>query len=78
VDKAQPDLSLVVHSYQGIRLRDAIYRYRVPTLIDLVKCCIRDVSFGVLAITILNTVLRPLLAKWHPLFLEYDGRDING
>jgi len=31
-----------------------------------------EVSFGVLAITILNTVFRPLLAKWHPLLLEYE------
>lgn len=31
-----------------------------------------DISFGFLAITILNNVLRPLLAKWHPLLLEYE------
>jgi hypothetical protein len=31
-----------------------------------------QVSFGFLAMTILNTVLRPLLAKWHPLLLEYE------
>jgi hypothetical protein len=31
-----------------------------------------EVSFGFLAITILNHVLRPILAKWHPLLLEYE------
>jgi hypothetical protein len=35
-----------------------------------------EISFGVLAITILNTVLRPLLAKWHPLLLEYEHRRV--
>jgi hypothetical protein len=28
-------------------------------------------SFGYLAIAILNGVLRPILAKWHPLLLHY-------
>ena len=31
-----------------------------------------DVSFGFLAISILNYVLRPVLAKWHPLLLDYE------
>lgn len=31
-----------------------------------------DVSFGYLAIAILNYALRPVLAKWHPLLLEYE------
>jgi hypothetical protein len=30
-------------------------------------------SFGYLAIAILNGVLRPILAKWHPLLLHYQG-----
>jgi hypothetical protein len=30
-----------------------------------------NISFGYLAIAILNGVLRPVLAKWHPLFLQY-------
>ena len=30
-------------------------------------------SFGYLAVTILNTVLRPVLAKWHPLLLDYES-----
>lgn len=32
-----------------------------------------DVSFGHLAVKILNQVLRPVLAKWHPLVLHYEG-----
>lgn len=31
-----------------------------------------DLSFGHLAINILNFVLRPIVAKWHPLLLEYE------
>jgi hypothetical protein len=32
------------------------------------------ISFGYLAVAILNTVLRPVLAKWHPLLLDYEDR----
>ena len=32
-----------------------------------------DVSFGYLAVIILNTVLRPVLAKWHPLLLAHEN-----
>jgi hypothetical protein len=32
-----------------------------------------DVSFGYIAITVLNYVLRPVLAKWHPLLLDYEN-----
>lgn len=32
-----------------------------------------DLSFGYLAVAILNTVLRPVLAKWHPLLLDYEN-----
>jgi hypothetical protein len=31
-----------------------------------------ELSFGYLAISILNFVLRPVLAKWHPLLLDYE------
>jgi len=31
-------------------------------------------SFGYLAVIILNQVLRPVLAKWHPLLLDYESR----
>jgi len=31
-----------------------------------------DLSFGHLAISILNYSLRPLLAKWHPLLLDHE------
>lgn len=30
-------------------------------------------SFGYLAVTILNVVLRPVLSKWHPLLLDYEN-----
>ena len=33
-----------------------------------------ELSFGYLAISILNFVLRPVLAKWHPLLLDYEHR----
>ncbi|MEH1786501.1 MAG: hypothetical protein V7L23_13180 [Nostoc sp.] len=32
------------------------------------------ISFGYLAIAVLNTVLRPVLAKWHPLLLDYESK----
>lgn len=31
-------------------------------------------SFGILAVTILNQSLRPLLTKWHPLLLSYEQK----
>jgi len=30
-------------------------------------------SFGSLAVTILNVVIRPVLANWHPLLLDYEN-----
>ena len=30
-------------------------------------------SFGYLAVAILNTVLRPVLSEWHPLLLDYES-----
>lgn len=30
-------------------------------------------SLGYLAVTILNTVLRPFLSKWHPLLLDFEA-----
>jgi len=35
------------------------------------------ISFGYLAVTILNTVLRPVLAKWHPLLLDHESKREN-
>lgn len=32
-----------------------------------------NISFGYLAVAILNVVLRPVLAKWHPLLLDYES-----
>lgn len=34
-------------------------------------------SFGYLAVTILNTVLRPVLSKWHLLLLEHESTKAN-
>ena len=31
-----------------------------------------DVSFGYVALAVLNHVLRPVLAKWHPLLQDYE------
>jgi hypothetical protein len=31
-----------------------------------------NISFGYLAVSILNAVIRPVLAKWHPLLLDYE------
>ena len=31
-----------------------------------------NISFGYLAVTILNVSLRPVLATWHPLLLDYE------
>lgn len=36
-----------------------------------------NLSFGYLAVAILNTVLRPVLAKWHPLLLDYENTKKN-
>ena len=33
-----------------------------------------NLSFGYLAVTILNVVLRPVLAKWHPLLLDHESK----
>ena len=32
-----------------------------------------NLSFGYLAVVILNVVLRPVLAKWHPMLLDYES-----
>lgn len=37
----------------------------------------RKTSFGVIAISILNTTIRPLLAKWHPLLLDYESKKMD-
>jgi transcriptional regulator with XRE-family HTH domain len=34
----------------------------------------KNQPFSYLAITMLNTILRPLLAKWHPLLKDYEDR----
>ena len=32
-----------------------------------------QLSFGYLSVAVLNGVLRPLLAKWHPLLIDYEA-----
>ncbi len=32
-----------------------------------------DVSFGQIAVAVLNEALRPFLTKWHPLLLDYEA-----
>ncbi len=36
-----------------------------------------NLSFGYLAVVIINVVLRPVLAKWHPLLLNYESTKKN-
>jgi hypothetical protein len=38
----------------------------------------KALSFGYLAVNILNYALRPLLAKWHPLLLDYEAHRPKG
>src|SRR5207245_2490047 len=33
-----------------------------------------ELSFGYIAVAVLNVVLRPILAKWHPLLVDYQSR----
>ncbi len=33
-----------------------------------------QLTFGYISVAMLNAVLRPLLAKWHPLLLDYESR----
>jgi hypothetical protein len=37
-----------------------------------------DLSFGYLAVAVLNGVLRPLLASWHPLLLDHEASRPEG
>lgn len=32
-----------------------------------------DLSFGYIAVALLNSAIRPTLAKWHPLLLDYES-----
>ena len=33
-----------------------------------------NLSFGVLAVAMLNVLIRPFLARWHPLLLDHESR----
>jgi hypothetical protein len=35
-------------------------------------------SFGLLSVAVLNTVLRPILSKWHPLLEDYEASKPSG
>ena len=37
-----------------------------------------DLSFGQVAVAVLNGVLRPAMAKWHPLLLDHEARRPEG
>lgn len=37
-----------------------------------------DLSFGYLAVAVLNTVIRPVLAKWHPILEDYESERLEG
>jgi hypothetical protein len=41
---------------------------------DVAKSDDGDMSFGKLSVSVLNLVLRPVLAKWHPLLLDYESK----
>jgi hypothetical protein len=41
---------------------------------DVAKPQTDNISFGYLAVSILNSALRPLLTKWHPLLFEYENK----
>ncbi len=34
----------------------------------------KDLCFGFLAVSLLNTVIRPMLAKYHPLLLDHESK----
>lgn len=36
-----------------------------------------NLSFGYIAVAILNTCIRPVLSKWHPLLLDYESKRGN-
>lgn len=37
-----------------------------------------QITFGYLAVVILNFVLRPILSKWHPLLQDYENKRPDG
>jgi hypothetical protein len=50
----------------------SILRHHGPDVAKLRRG--ENTSFGHLAVAILNEVLRPFLAKWHPLLLDWESR----
>jgi len=36
------------------------------------------ISFGLLSVAVLNSVLRPILSKWHPLLDDYEAKRPSG
>lgn len=66
-------------------LREALYS--LHALFDITRKILREsgpsvarpkgehnLSLGFIAVAILNTVLRPVLAKWHPLLSDYEAQ----
>jgi hypothetical protein len=49
-----------------------ILKQHGPRVAQPLKLEAGQVSFGILAVSVLNRVLRPFLARWHPLLLEYE------
>jgi hypothetical protein len=63
-----------LYSLFGIT-RDILKRYgpgvAMPKRMD-------GISFGYLAVVVLNNVLRPVLAKWHPLLQAHESKNKDG
>ncbi len=60
-----------LHALFGIT-RDILKRYgpsvAIPKRMD-------GITFGYLAVVVLNNVLRPVLAKWHPLLQSHENKN---
>lgn len=55
--------------------RDILKKYGPDVAIPRKK---NELSFGKLAVIILNYQIRPVLAKWHPLLKDYEGQRKKG
>ena len=55
--------------------KDEILRHDGPS--DAQPKSDGQLSFSYLAVAVLNSVLRPVLATWHPLLLDYENAKSN-
>lgn len=55
-----------------------ILRSHGPTVAQATNENDGDLSFGYLAVAVLNTVIRPVLAKWHPMLEDYESERPEG